>query len=94
MTVHSGTIIEAAKDLLKEFGYFVDSLWHVKDVHFICEQHGLQKISDEEAMQVFMIAKEQFDGEVGISWPQLDQAVRTYVQKKTVLNSVHESDPV
>jgi len=94
MKAHSGTIIEAAKELLKEFGYFVDSLWHVKDVHFICEQHGLPKISDEEAMRVFAIAKEQFDGEVGISWPQLDQAVRAYVEKKTVLSGVHESSAV
>lgn len=78
-------IITATRALLKSFGYFVDNLWHVSDVHFICEQQGLPKISDEEAMGVFTIAGDQFDGETGISWPQLEAALRIYLKRKTLL---------
>ena len=94
MGSHSTKVIEVAKELLRQFGYFVDNLWHVDDVHFICEQHELPKISDAEAMEVFAIAKEQFDGEVGISWAGLDKAVRVYLQQKTVLSSAYESAPI
>ena len=92
MCSHSKKLIDIAKDVLKQFGYFVDNLWHVDDIHFICEQNELPKISDAEAMEVFAIAKERFDGEVGISWPQLDQAVRAYIQKKTILSNAYESE--
>ena len=91
---NSNNIIEASKELLRHFGYFVDNMWHVEDVHFICEQHELPKLSDAEAMEVFMIAKEHFDGDIGISWPQLDKAVRMYIHKKAIISSAHESTPV
>ena len=78
-------IIDATRALLKSFGYFVDNLCHVRDVHFICEQQGLPKISDAEAMEVFTIATEQFDGETGISWPQLEAALGIFLQKKALL---------
>jgi hypothetical protein len=91
MNSHSNKIIEVAKELLRQFGYFVDNLWHVDDVHFICDQKELPRISDAEAMEVFVIAKEQFDGEHGISWPQLDKALRIYMHQKNVLVSMCES---
>ncbi len=78
-------IIEAARDLLKEFGYFMDDLWHVDDVNFICEQHNLRKLSKEEAMKVFAIAHEQFDGDHGMSWPQLEKALYIYMRRNVVL---------
>jgi hypothetical protein len=71
-------------------GYFTGSLWHIADVHFICEQNDLQKLSDEEAMEVFAVASEQFDGDVGISWPQLERAVRSYLQRKTILDGLFD----
>jgi hypothetical protein len=87
-------IIEAARELLKAAGYFVDNLWHVRDVHFICEQQELPKISDDEATEVFTLANQQFDGETGLSWPQLEAALRMYLQRKMVLAAPCESNPV
>jgi len=84
----SNKIIEATKELLKYFGYFVDNLWHVDDIHFICKQKNLPPISDSEAMEVFAIARDHFDGEFGISWPALDRAVRVYVQRKTFTSNI------
>ncbi len=89
MDVNTTKIIEAARQLLKEYGYFMDELWHVDDVNFICEQRNLKKLSKEEAMKVFEVAKEQFDGEYGISWPQLEKALRIYLQReKTMKNEI------
>jgi hypothetical protein len=85
METRSIQLVEAARELLKTAGYFVDGLWHVDDVHFICEQLGLEKLDDNEARQVFAIAIEQFDGETGISWPQLEKAVQVYLQRKKLL---------
>ena len=87
-------IIEAARDLLKSFGYFVDNLWHVEDIHFICEQNNIARMGDEEAMEVFAIAKERFDGENGLSWPALEKAVHIYMHRKAVLNVMCDSSPV
>jgi len=93
MDMHATKIIEAARELLKAYGYFVDNLWHVRDVHFICEQQELPKIADDEAMEVFVIANQQFDGETGISWPQLEAALRMYLQRKMALSSPCENNP-
>lgn len=86
-------IMDAAKHLLKAGGYFVDTLWHVDDVRFICEQMQLPALSDEEAMEVFVVAHEQFDGEHGISWPQLQKALELYLERKRVLASLREDCP-
>lgn len=91
MILQSTRIIEASRELLKACGYFVDKLWHVDDVHFICEQKDLPAISDDEALEVFVIASQQFDGETGISWPQLEKALQVFLQRKDILNSLCEN---
>jgi len=83
-------IIEAARELLKIYGYFVDNLWHVSDVHFICEQNNIAHLNNAEAMEVFEIASEQFEGETGLSWPKLEQALQVFMQRKAVLNNLCE----
>lgn len=88
MSPQSTKIIEAARELLRSNGYFVDNLWHVEDVHFICEQNNLPHLTDEEAMEVFMIANEQFDGETGMSWPKLEKALKTFLHRKTILSTL------
>ena len=85
---NSTKMIEAARELLRNSGYFVENLWQVEDVHFICEQNDLPAISDEEAMEVFSIAHAQFDGESGLSWPQLEKAVNTYLLRKALLEGL------
>jgi hypothetical protein len=84
-------MIEAARELLRKSGFFVDNLWHVEDVHTLCEQADLPKVNDEEAMDIFSIANEQFDGETGLSWPQLERAVHTYFLRKTLALSLCKS---
>lgn len=86
--------IEIAKELLRAHGYFVDNLWHVDDIHFICEQKGIAVLSNSEAMEVFIIANEQFEGETGLGWPQLENALNCYVRRKSLLqnNKVNEEN--
>jgi hypothetical protein len=86
-------IIEVARELLKTQGYFVDNLWHVEDVHFICEQNGLPKITDDDAMEVYRIANDQFDGDTGLSWPKLERALHTFLHRKAILSTLCESYP-
>ena len=91
MNFYSTKIIEATKELLKACGYFVDNLWHVDDLHFMCEQLELPPISDEEAMEVFIIANQQFDGETGISWPKLEVALKHFLHRREPLDIICES---
>ncbi len=78
-------IIEFARELLKSHGYFVDNLWHIDDIHFICEQNNLPNLTNKEAMEVFIIANEQFEGQTGLCWPQLENAVNSYFRRKAML---------
>lgn len=85
-------VIETAREILRAQGFFVDNLWHVDDIHFICEQRGLDALRDEEAMEVFAIANEQFDGEIGLSWPQLEKALTSYLRRRLVLSVMLNRD--
>lgn len=88
MDIQSERLISAARDVLKASGYFVDNLWHVNDINFLCEQQGLPRLSVEEAQSVFDIANAQFDGEFGINWPQLEKALATYVERKETMRQM------
>jgi hypothetical protein len=88
MDTQSTRIISAARDVLKTYGYFVDNLWHTDDINFLCDQSSCPRLSLEEAMTVFDIANEQFDGEYGISWPQLEKALQAYMQRKESLQEM------
>lgn len=81
-------LFEAAREVLKSGGYFVDNLWHVDDVHFMCGQLSLPEVSNQEAMEVFRLANERFDGETGLSWPALEKALRTYVHRRDALKAL------
>lgn len=94
MEQKNARIVEAARELLKAYGYFVDNLWHVDDIHFICEQNNIAPLTNQEAMEVFEIAKDQFEGETGLSWPKLEQAVRTYLHRRSALQLVSQKDAV
>lgn len=74
--------VEEARQVLKTQGYFVDNLWHVDDIHFICEEKGYPELSDSEAMSIFFIANQNFDGEVGLGWPQLEREIVKYIVRK------------
>jgi hypothetical protein len=84
-------IVEVVKDILSAYGY-VAYVWHIDDVHFISEQNSLPKLTDEEAMEVFALADKQFDGEVGMSWPQLEKTLKTYMKSKVLLNALCDSE--
>lgn len=88
MDTQSERIIEAARDILKAHGYFVDNLWHIQDINFLCEQNKFETLSQEEAMTVFDIANAQFDGEFGICWPQLEKALTTYMQQRDTVRGL------
>lgn len=87
-SVNHTRLVDAAKELLKSSGYFVDNLWHADDVRLLCEQQGMERLSDMEAMEVFTIANDQFDGETGISWPQLERALSVFVQRKELMQEL------
>lgn len=49
--------VEQAKAILKEFGYYVDNLWHIDDVHcnYICTVDEAQEILDEAMSNDWMM---------------------------------------
>jgi hypothetical protein len=88
MDLPSVKLIEAARGLLQSAGYHVEHLWHVDDVHFIGEQLELEKIDDTEVREVFAIATQQFDGDTGLSWPQLEKALHLYHQRRKAVKAL------
>ncbi len=88
MKIENINFIEAARNVLHAAGYFVDRLWHVNDIHFICEQLEMEKLAPDEVEQIFAIASEQFDGETGISWPQLEKALHIFQQRKKAVQQL------
>ena len=44
--------VSEAKNMLKADGYQVYNLWHIEDIHSQMKDNGLEKISDEEAMEI------------------------------------------
>src|SRR5262245_58214978 len=90
MDVQSKKIVAAAREILKAHGYFVDNLWHSSDIYFLCDQMGYPRPHEEEIMTIFDIANEQFDGEYGLSWPQLERALKTYMQRREILHGMCE----
>jgi len=88
MKTENINLIEAARAVLQSAGYFVDHLWHINDVHFICEQLDMEKLGEGEAAQIFAIASEQFDGETGISWPQLERAIHMFQHRKKAIKQL------
>ncbi len=90
MERNAADVVDAAKKLLKSYGYCVSHLWHVSDVHCLCEQNNLPPISDADAMDVLMLTSKQFDGETGISWPQLERALRLFMRHREVFENLRE----
>lgn len=76
------TMVEAARHMLKESGYFVENLWHVDDVHFLCEQRNWPDLSHEEAKSVFAVFNELFNDEPGMNWQKLEQATQVYLAQQ------------
>jgi len=70
---------ESAKNVLISYGYFMEHLWHVDDVHFLCEQRGWPELNREEAKSIFIIFSELYDGELGMTWAKLEQATQVYL---------------
>ncbi len=92
MNEKNDKLVEVAKDILRTHGYFVDNLWHINDVHFICEQNNIAKLSDKEAMEVFAVANDQFDGEHGFSWPRIEKAVFAFLNRKTAIAALAQNE--
>lgn len=71
--------VETAKQVLQDYGYFIQHLWHIDDVHFLCEQKNWPTLTHEEAKSVFLIFSELYDGELGMTWNKLEQATQVYL---------------
>lgn len=87
-------MIDAAINVLRTAGYYTEKLWHADDVRFICEQLELPQLQRHEVETIFEIVGNLFDGETGISWPQLERAVHVFFQKKQALPPEHVPDHI
>ncbi len=74
--------VHAARELLRAEGYFVENLWHIDDIHFLCEQRGWPTLTHEEARGVFAVFNELFDGAQGLTWDTLEKATHIYLAQQ------------
>src|SRR4051812_3090427 len=93
MNPQNVNLIQAARNVLKASGYYVDHLWHISDVHFICEQLEMPKLAEDEAVQILTLASERFDGDSGISWPQIERALQLFLQRKKAVKELCPQAP-
>lgn len=75
-------LITTSLDILKDYGYFTQCLWHVEDIHLLCEQRCWPKLNHEEAKAVFAIFAELYDGDQGMTWTKLEQATEVYLAQQ------------
>ncbi len=84
--------IHSAREVLRVQGYFVENLWHVDDVHFLCEQRGWPQMEHEEARGVFTVFNELFDGEQGLTWEKLEKATQIYLAQQGRIQQILENE--
>ena len=75
-------LIQASLDILKDCGYFTHCLWHVEDIHLLCEQRNWPTLTHEEAKAIFAIFAELYEGDQGMTWSKLEQAVEVYLAQQ------------
>lgn len=74
-------LILASLAILKDYGYFTQCMWHVSDIHLLCEQRRWPSLSHAEAKEVFDIFVELYEGDQGLTWAKLEQATQVYLVK-------------
>lgn len=84
--------ISSAREVLRTQGYFVQKLWHVDDVHLLCEQRGWPQLTHEDGLSVFAIFNELFDGGEGLTWERLEQATQIYLAQQGHLKQILENE--
>jgi hypothetical protein len=84
--------IHAAREIMRSEGYFVENLWHVDDVHFLCEQRGWPQLRHEEAMGVFVVFNELFEGDQGLTWDKLEKATQIYLAQAGRLQQILQNE--
>lgn len=75
-------LIESSIDILNDAGYFTQCLWHVNDIHLLCEQRGWPVLTHQEARSVFAIFAELYEGDQGLTWAKLEQATQVYLAQQ------------
>jgi hypothetical protein len=82
MTGNTKKIIEATAEFLKPFGIYLGRVWHLDDIHRLCQRHGLKRLTNKEVHEVFELASEHNSGRLGITKVQLEAALLTYLQSR------------
>ena len=75
-------LVQSSTDVMNEYGYFTQCLWHVDDIHLLCQQRHWPKLSHDEARAVFSIFAELYDGDQGLTWSKLEQATQVYLAQQ------------
>lgn len=75
-------LIASSVDVMTDAGYFTQCMWHVDDVHLLCEQRGWPALSHQEAKAVFAIFSELYEGDQGLTWAKLEQATQVYLAQQ------------
>lgn len=84
-------LVDASLEVLSDYGYFTQCLWHVDDIHLLCEQRGWPKLEHEEARAIFAIFAELYEGEQGMTWAKLEQATQVYLAQQGNIKNLHGS---
>jgi hypothetical protein len=76
--------VASMRTLLKEFGIYAGKIWHVNDVHTLCEKNNLPQISHHDAMNVFEHAARQNAGRMPLTTTQIEQTLLNLHTKRNM----------
>lgn len=81
-------LIHSSLELLNQYGYFTQCMWHVNDIHLLCEQKHWPALTHMEARSVFDIFAELFEGDQGLTWSKLEQATQVFLAQQGKIKGI------
>jgi hypothetical protein len=68
------------REFINKETYSIAIPWNIEDVLFQAEQLDTE-ITDDQAMEILEIIKDEFDAENGITWFVIENSIKEYVTR-------------
>lgn len=71
--------IKAAKELLRNAGYFTQNLWSDEDVNQVLRDRGDKELTPEECIGFFDFVGNNHDANIGMNWETLGYMLDQFI---------------
>jgi len=81
LTLSTSNPVREARELLKDKGYFVDSLWCYEDIIGTGENMDIE-ITEEQAKEIMELMGRRHDATIGVNWDFIEVIIEEYFNNK------------